>query len=113
MHKKTIKSTASNYCYKYGLNENEHVKELELLVAQHYPRQYAIYIRICQLAVNSIVTEFPKWFIVEIDSEKNETLLEGPDHHFLPMYCFCGGKRKKLNMVINRATSTKKIRIYK
>ena len=78
-------------------------------MAQHYPRQYAIYIRICQLAVNSRVTEFPKWFIMEIDSEKNETLVEGLGHHFLPMYCFCGGKWKKLNMVINRATSTKKL----
>ena len=94
MHKNTIKSIASNYCYKYGLNENEHLKELELLVAQHYPKQYAIYIHICQLAVNSRVTEFPKWFIVEIDSEKNETLLEGLGHCFYRCTVFVEGNGK-------------------
>ena len=36
MHKNKIKNMASNYCYKYGLNETGHLKELELLVAISY-----------------------------------------------------------------------------
>ena len=65
-----------------GLDEKEHLNELEQLVAWHYPRQYPINIHICQMAVNRTVEELPKWFIVEIDTEQNKKLLKDLGHCF-------------------------------
>ena len=38
-------------------------------------KQYFIFKRICEIAVNSFAVSHAKWFDVEIDAEQNEKLI--------------------------------------
>ena len=96
-----------------GLNEKEHLNELEQLVAWHYPRQYPINIHICQIAVNSTVEELPKWFIVEIDSEQNKKLLKDPGHRFFTDALLSWRETERVEHGFKQSNLYKKIRVYK
>lgn len=113
MHKNKIKNMASNYCYKYGLNETGHLKELELLVAQHYPKQYLIFICICQIAVNSRLENFTKWFIVEINNEQNEPLLIDLGHRFFTDVLLSWRETEKIGHGYKQSSLNKIIRVHK
>ena len=48
----------------------------KLIERDHGMRLYYIFKRICEIAVNSFVVTYEKWFDVEIDLEQNEQLVK-------------------------------------
>ena len=63
--------------YKIIKDIDEKDETLRSLVeCGHEKKQYYIYKRICELAVNSFVVTSEKWFNMEIDTEQNKKLLK-------------------------------------
>ena len=57
---------------------NEKDEELcKLIERDHGMRLYYIFKRICEIAINSFVVTYERWFGVEIDLEQNEQLVKG------------------------------------
>ena len=72
---KNINCLINHYKSTDGINKND--AELRKLVEKDYVmRQYYIFKRICEIAVNSFVAYHTKWFDIEIDAEENEQLLK-------------------------------------
>ena len=60
---------------KYNIDEND--EQLKSLIeCDHEKKSSYIYKRISELAVNSFVVLYEKWFKVDIDDEQNEHLLK-------------------------------------
>ena len=75
MSTKNINYPLNHYKSTYGINKNG--AELRKLVEKDYGmRQYYIFKRSCEIAVNSFVGYHTKWFDGEIDAEQNEQLLK-------------------------------------
>ena len=59
------------------MESTEKDEELRKLIERdHGMRLYYIFKRICEIAVNSFVVTYEKWFDVEIDLEQNEQLVK-------------------------------------
>ena len=59
------------------MESTEKDEELRKLIERdHGMRLYYIFKRICEIAVNSFVVKYEKWFDVEIDLEQNEQLVK-------------------------------------
>ena len=68
-------ASANYYRTIYGIDEKD--ENLNLLIERdHGKKEYCIYKRICELAVNSFVVRSKKRFDVEIEAEQNERLLK-------------------------------------
>ena len=64
----------NHYKSSYGINEKD--EELRKLIERdHGMRQFFIFKRICEIAVNNFVVSQAKWYHVEIDTEQNEKLI--------------------------------------
>ena len=59
------------------MESTEKDEELRKLIERdHGMRLYYIFKRICEIAVNSFVVTYEKWFDVEIDLEQTEQLVK-------------------------------------
>ena len=59
------------------MESTEKDEELRKLIERdHGMRLYYIFKRICEIAVNSFVVTYEKWFDVEIDLEQNQQLVK-------------------------------------
>ena len=68
-------ASANYYRTIYGIHEKD--ENLNLLIERdHGKKEYCIYKRICELAVNSFVVRSKKRFDVKIEAEQNERLLK-------------------------------------
>ena len=68
-------ASANYYRTIYGIDEKD--ENLNLLIERdHGKKEYCIYKRICELAVNSFVVRSKKRFDVKIEAEQNERLLK-------------------------------------
>ena len=74
MPTKNVNYLLNDYKSSYGINEKD--EELRKLIERdHGMKQYFIFKRICEIAVNSFAVSHAKWFDVEIDTEQNEKLI--------------------------------------
>lgn len=72
----------THYWIIYGIDEEDE-NLCSLAEWDQGKKDYYIYKRICELAVNSFVVASEKWFDVEIDVEQNEKLLKDITAKFL------------------------------
>ena len=54
----------------------EHLDEIKKLVVESTKTKFYLYKRLCELVLNSRVTEESCSFIVEIDAEENKNLMD-------------------------------------
>ena len=74
MSTKNVNYLLNDYKSSYGINEKD--EELRKLIERdHGMKQYFIFKRICEIAVNSFAVSHAKWFDVEINAEQNEKLI--------------------------------------
>ena len=70
-----------NYLLNHSKSSHEINKKDEelckLIERDHGMRLYYIFKRICEIAINSFVVTYERWFGVEIDLEQNEQLVKG------------------------------------
>ena len=97
---------------KYNIDKND--EELKSLIeCDHGKKSYYIHKRICELAVNSFVVLYEKWFEVEIDAKENEHLLKYITLNFFMKILKSRQIEKKLGHYYEIGNLYRTIRVYK
>ena len=82
MNQNVINNTAYNYFSYYGISM-KHLDKIKKLVVESTNIKFYLYKRLCELVLNSRVTEERCWFTTEIDAEESRKLVDEIGKNFL------------------------------